>query len=225
MNRIRTIIVAVVFTLVGLFIPSKTARGDVFGVADSSQLLALIFQTMQDYDMDSGGLLSAFSGEGTNTFSAIKSLFKDLQEKQSDVDRILNFAMKGKKALTTINSVSRTSRQIMRTISELTDYAQFIYEFGSYTQAYEAGYVLRSFQNRSVSLLNEVTRTITEIEQLRNSDATSVLSSMNETLKEFNEQVSNFSVDSITGMIQLINGIIASENIDANRNFSNKVFI
>lgn len=225
MKRIRIFILSAALSLCGLLVPVSTAKADMFGVADTSQLLAMIFQTMQDYDMDSGGLLSAFSSEGTNTFSAIKSLFRDLQEKQNDVDRVLNFALRGKKALTTVNSVSRTSRQIMRTISELTDYMQFISEFGNYSQAYEASYVLRGFQTRSVGLLQEVSRTITEIESLRNSDATSVLSTMNETLREFNEQVNNFSTDCISGMIQLVRAIVVDEDIDANSKCMNRIYI
>jgi hypothetical protein len=219
MKQLRLAVLATVLLSIGLLFPSSsdikaTASGDATLIANQ------MMQIFQDWNMN-----GAEMANGANTYSALKGIFDNLNEKENDLNQMLSIIDNTQKSYESVRSIHSTSVDIVITSKELIEYVDFIEKNGTNFQIRSSLYILSEFNYRTRSLLENCGETMTTFRMMKTTTGSDYYNTISMVLKDYTSSINTICNDSAKEMAEMIKDIEQSKDDFANKNAMNKSFV
>lgn len=159
-----------------LFSPLKV-RAD---GTDAAILMQQILQFLQDYDMDSGGLLSSFSDEdGGNTYGVLKRILEMNEERMRETSDVAERFVSNPTMRVSVGKLNTAMGRIFSTCHELIETAEYVQEYGS-AEDFQAILALeRQFRFVAINSVRNASEAVYTFKSMRQSDGLDIYNSVN----------------------------------------------
>lgn len=139
--------------------------------ADYAVLMQQILQFIQDYDMDSGGLMSSFSDDGGNTYGILKKMLDLNEAKIQEAVTISNSFNKNPAMKALVNRLGYSTQRMLFTCKDIIESAEYIQEFGSVKDFQTIMTYEREFRSKAVDMVRASYDSVDALKSLRHENS------------------------------------------------------